>query len=372
MNIQVDSYPPKHYYPDHYSLSGIGWFPDDDPQFEQGAHVIFDGQYGSTGKGLLAQVLADVFASDIHGVTTSAGPNSGHTCYIGGVKCVLHQLPTAGVVLRQMGYPVQIFLNAGAVVSAKTLREEIATHILHSDPIFVHPNAANARNNRDVSKAEEVRVEQIGSTGQGVGEALREKISRDVPNFATVGNNRSSSLRHVIDIPDIHTGNWLVETAQGWSLGINQPFYPYVTSRECGVAQALADLGIAPKALRKSIVSLRTYPIRVAGKSGEWYPDQREIAWSEIGQQPELTSTTKKERRIATWSRKQYVDMLRANRPDAIFINFLNYLIPGHEEQFVEDCIRRPYYEVMGRKPDFVLGGWGKDHHNVKLMKESS
>ncbi len=345
-----------------------GWFPRfNEGANKQGAHVLFDGQYGSTGKGLLADFLAQTFSSDIHGVTTSAGPNSGHTSYRGDTKVVLHQLPTAGVVLRSMCHPVQIFINAGAVVDVDKLIKEVDDYIGNTDPVFVHPNAAYiTKHNIDED------VSKIGGTQQGVGPSLMKKISRDVKtDICTVGE-RISRDGFITDIPDIHTGNWLVEVAQGWSLGINQPFYPYVTSRECSVAQALADFGVAPKSLCKSIVSLRTFPIRVAGKSGGWYPDQREIAWGDIHQKPELTSTTQKERRIATWSRKQYIDMLMANEPDAIFINFLNYLPDYEQDNFVLDNIFRPYYEVMGRHPDFVLGGYGAKSADVKLLEAHS
>ena len=74
-----------------YVMRETGWFA------ENGVYALFDGQFGSSGKGLLAAAIGQAFKDDIDLVTTNAGPNSGHTAYIDGEKVVLHQLPMAGV-----------------------------------------------------------------------------------------------------------------------------------------------------------------------------------------------------------------------------------------------------------------------------------
>jgi adenylosuccinate synthase len=168
-------------------------------------------------------------------------------------------------------------------------------------------------------------------------------------------------------------GRCFVETAQGWSLGINSGFYPYTTSRECSVTQALADLGVSPRAHRKSVACVRTYPIRVGnthdGYSGDVYPDQHEVTFEDLDQTPELTTVTQRVRRIFTWSPTQYAQMLLANEPDGIFINFVNYLPEAKQEAFVNHYVVEAYVDTLGRVPDFVLLGFGPNNDDVELYE---
>ena len=153
-----------------------------------------------------------------------------------------------------------------------------------------------------------------------------------------------------------------MEVPQGFSLGINQRFYPYCTSRECTPAQGILDLGVPPSWLKKSIVCLRTYPIRTGslpeGSSGGCYEDQEEITWESIGQEPEISTTSNRKRRLFSWSWIQWEDMIRATEPDAIFLNFCNYMSNrGDMYDFVE-TLHITYKNILGRDPDFVVLGY--------------
>ena len=343
-----------------------GWF-DEDPfrtHPYRTHHVLFDGQYGSTGKGLLGSVIAEAVGDKIGAVTTSAGPNSGHTAYCptDGTKIVTKQVPVSSVVMSRLGYRHSCKLNAGAVIDIDTLNEEVERWQLGN--VCVHPNAA-------VIKPEHKKADahHIASTGKGVGPAIVAKIGRRPESVAGYWDHAFIlAVRSALDAEK----PTLVEVAQGWSLGINSRFYPHCTSRECSVSQGLSDAGVSPLHLKKSIVSLRTYPIRVGntqqGTSGSIYPDQEEISWDDLDVEPETTTVTGRVRRVFTFSMTQYKEMLAANRPDALFINFLNYL--GTEKQqahFVHTLIS-VYYDAMGRWPDFVLGGYGPYNSDVKVM----
>ena len=110
-----------------------------------GAHVIVDGQFGSTGKGVLAAWLAREAVSSgtkFDAVMTSAGPNSGHTFYHNDEKHVLKQLPTFAVASHLMGVTVPIVLTAGAIIHPDILREEAKKY--PGIPIHVHPCAARS------------------------------------------------------------------------------------------------------------------------------------------------------------------------------------------------------------------------------------
>ena len=128
----------------------------------------------------------------------------------------------------------------------------------------------------------------------------------------------------------------MLEGAQGFSLGIQSGFYPYVTSRECTPAQMLSDCAVPHNYLLETIGVLRTYPIRVAnrfdeagnmvGYSGPGYGDQWELQWSTLRVGPELTTVTKLPRRVFSFSDRQLRYALRACAPDSVFLNFCNYM----------------------------------------------
>ena len=348
-------------------LISTGWFQT------TGAYTLFDGQFGSTGKGLLASVLAEHMGDFINTVTTNAGPNSGHTAWYHkqpSVKIMTQQIPVASVVMSLNKQPHVCYLNGGAVIDADILREEVSKWVPEGVSFVVHPCASLIHKHHKGDC-----LSKIASTGKGVAPAIADKIMR-VP-YATVGE---AKWDFVLECPPAEVrkldpetfGVCFVETAQGFSLGINSGFYPYTTSRECSVSQALADLGVSPKSHCKSIVSLRAHPIRVGntpdGYSGPCYDDQKELTWRQLGVEAELTTVTKRVRRVFSWSWQQYKHMLVVNRPDALFLNFLNYLGETEKDDFIVECIR-VYVEVVGKSPDFVLLGNGPQNEDIKLCK---
>lgn len=342
-------------------LISRGWFT------EPGAYVLVDGQFGSTGKGLLAHFLAEVGAGQITAVTTNAGPNSGHTTYVDGEKLVTKQIPVAGVVLQKRGCPVDVHLNAGAVIDYETLKEEVEW-LANPEYFTIHPCAAVIEE-EDTADVESLAA--IASTGKGVGQAMARKILRE-GNVAIKSQSTLKARMH--DKLDLIRLAWrnrviFVETAQGFSLGVNQPMYPFTTSRECTVGQALSDAGFPPRSLQKSVMSLRTYPIRVgntsAGWSGPGYRDQTELSWEEIGQKPERTTVTNRVRRVFSWSRDQFRDACRANDPDLLFLNFCNYL---SEEQLgrLLEMVAVDYQLATGRNLDGLLLGFGPTVEDIE------
>lgn len=360
-----------------------GWF--DQP----GAYVLVDGQFGSTGKGAIAALMGATLGDQMDVVTTNAGPNSGHTGYAtwskdpmetieGGdwrfnaetgqveMKIVTRQIPVASVVIKALGLNPNLvtYLNAGAIIDEKVLKEEVD---LYQVGVVVHRCAAFIS---DVDRQTEQSgsIAKVASTGKGVGAALARKVLRD-PN-AILGN-----------FPKVDGWPWhwetekvFVETAQGFSLGLNEArFYPFVTSRECTVMQAISDARIPAQMVKKVIMTVRTHPIRVGnteqGQSGGCYPDQKEIQWSDIGVQPELTTVTQRVRRVFTWSRIQFREALAANRPDVVALMFCDYLQPAGISmgRFMNDLVK-DYVDTLGRSPDFILTGWGPRPEDVRVL----
>ena len=224
------------------AFKGARWFETD------GCYTLFDGQYGSTGKGLLASLIGQTMGHKIDTVTTNAGPNSGHTGYLNGDKILTQQIPVASVVMRNLGYSHSCYLNAGAIIDPNQLWKEICEYgyddktLVNESPLFIHPAAAVIKPEHQGDQHSD-----IASTGKGVGPAMEAKISRNdqavFGGFTPVAWDEFYSCHNWVrpeKISYANLGRCFVETAQGWSLGINSGFYPYTTSRECSVTQALS------------------------------------------------------------------------------------------------------------------------------------
>ena len=293
------------------------------------AAVLIDGQFGSTGKGLLAAYLARTAKHEPDVVTTNASANAGHTTILeDGEKMVLHHLPTAGVLTR-----AEIYINAGAVIEPVVFGLEASIwdrRFQVIDRLLIHPRAA-------VIESEDLKSTSIGisgGTGHGVSGAIARNVKRTSPLIVSQMN-----LRPHIGTMDLNLllsggSRVFVETPQGLGLSLNGPFYPHCTSRVISVAQSLSDAGIHPAFIGPVFLSLRAHPIRVGNvdlgegvhaSSGGWHSDQYEMNWSDLNVQPETTTVTKRPRRIASFSHSQAKAALIATRPHFIFLNFVQY-----------------------------------------------
>ena len=326
----------------------------------RGVHCVVDGQYGSTGKGALAAWLAQYainreYTAAFSGSITSAGPNSGHTFYVNSERIVLKQLPTFAAYLYKKGIIIPAYLSAGAVIDPDILKAE--ANLFPNLPIFVHPNAA-VISNEDKEKESRGTIAEVAGTRSGTGAALARKIMRDPTTIAGISLGciapNVTLCNHRIK-PE--SSAYFMEVSQGFSLGINSHFYPKVTSRECTVMQGLADAQIAPRMLAGTFMAIRTFPIRVGNvdghSSGNWYGDQTEIDWNHIGVEPELTTVTRRIRRVATFSMDQFYDACYANDPNMVFVSHMDYLSYEEQEEFAEDL--RQARTNMGKSFAFMF-----------------
>lgn len=333
------------------------------------ASFILGGQFGSEGKGAAAAFVAEHLWADnqrFDVITTNAGSQSGHTSiYKDGIKRVVFHLPTAS--LLDYGRPTLqpiTYLNAGAIIDVDVLMRELEENPRVAAMLFIHPNATVIT---DECKEAEGRSDsaqtKIASTRKGVGEALSRKVLRS-GQVARDHTKLKQFVRRIDLTARMNVGqSVLVEVPQGFSLGIDQPFYPHVTSRNCTVGQAASDAGIHPSFVGDSMLVIRTYPIRVGniasakdaespmmlkdpppdnplgvikpsdawGFSGGAYPAQRELTWEQLGQTPEITTVTKRIRRVFEFSHRQLLESMAAARPSIIFLAFCDYLKPGEE-----------------------------------------
>jgi adenylosuccinate synthase len=315
------------------------------------ASIIIDGQFGSTGKGLISGYLARQDPPDI--AVANASANAGHTCIFDNLKIVAHHLPISGIISLDS----TVYLGPASIIDPIILLQEL--HYLDNvKRLAIHPKAAViTQHDRETELDSSSQTTKIASTRHGVGAALARKVMRS----AMLAGDHPDLAQYTREI-DLHQAmnrglKVMIEVPQGLDLGLNSGYtYPYVTSREIGIAQALADSQVHPSYLGRVMMTCRTYPIRVGniygndremGWSGPFYPDSKEISWEDLGVEPERTTVTKRVRRVATFSYQQYERSLDLIRPDFIFLNFVNYLkIPLSD--FIKPMSKKPTHYGTG------------------------
>ena len=333
------------------------------------ASVVIDGQFGSTGKGLAAAYQA-LNTKDVNWdkviCTTNAAPNAGHTTVLpDGTKFVTFHMPTIGVLKQE----TTIYLNAGAIIDIELLKKEIVDLGVDPERIRIHPNAAViTKDDKEYEAQKSSGATAIASTQKGVGRALARKIMRETKvakdyekELADIG---ISVLR--MELNEAIASNWaiVIETPQGMSLSLNNGFYPHCTSREVSVAQSFSDAGLHPSCLHKTLMTARTFPIRVGnivddkgqtiGYSGDVYPDQKELSWDNFPHvEPERTTVTKRVRRIFTFSREQYLESVARLRPAIVHIGFCDYYTTRDEFDDMMNAIEYAHSRY-GIRPDIV------------------
>jgi adenylosuccinate synthase len=334
------------------------------------ASFIVGGQFGSEGKGAAAAFLATRLATagmkfNLH--TTNAGAQAGHTSIHMGKTRVTNFLPTAAIVAADHGpeFLSTIYLNAGAIINPDALLAEAREFIpqFMDGKFFIHPNAAVITEDCvAVERSSTSPATAISSTRKGVGEALVRKVSR-------CGNIASNveSLKPFIANIDLNRQlrAWtsvLIEVPQGLGLSLDSQFYPYCTSRNCTVEKGMDDAHIHPHFYGNTMLVLRTYPIRVGSleghSSGGCYPDQREISWEELGRKPELTTVTKRQRRVFTFSMTQAREAIRRLRPTVIFLTFCDYLKDKVEAYRMAKSLAL-MIQTEGLPEAEIYGAWG-------------
>lgn len=307
------------------------------------AYLIMDGQWGSTGKGLLAGYLAKGYRPDT--VVCNFGPNAGHTFVdADGNKMVVCQLPN-GIVSDSVK---RVLIGPGSIIDPKQLAIEIERYrrFLNKE-LMIHPRAVVVHGHH--KHQESLSLGRISSTQKGTGAALASKIMREEGILAgclPIASPYREIIRPYVVTHDeymdaIFSSTLIqIESAQGLELGINSgSHYPFCTSRDIIPEQILADTLVPHRFLHEIAVSLRTYPIRVGnqfdidgnmvGTSGPVHPDQVETSWEELGLEKETTTVTGKVRRVFTFSEIGLTKLLKMVQPQHIFLNFTNYLEPN-------------------------------------------
>ncbi len=335
-------------------------------------NVVTDGQWGSTGKGLITTFLASKFRPGILSTTNMA--NAGHTAVHedGERKFIAKALPSAAILNNWIeGYNPHILIGPTAAFHLDQLLKEIYLCGI-SEQIGIHPRAGViTEEHRRAETDLERGTKHIASTMQGCGTFLADKIMRrkdlklardyEQLHYFMLENMWASetfskiedkvkylaadSMPLLLNLLMDKGLTILHEGSQGFSLDINLgSHFPQCTSRSTTAVQNLSDMGLAPKNMGSVYLVIRPYPIRVGnvvedgqtvGYSGDCYCDHKETTWEDVakdaGAPPEvtageLTTVTKRLRRVFTFSRRQVREAVVANGATFIALNFANYI----------------------------------------------
>lgn len=288
--------------------------------------VVIGGSYGSEGKGNIAFHLAPEY--DL--LVRVGGPNAAHKVYLPSGEIFTHFGLPSGTQAGQAA----LVIGPGAVIDPPELLDEISRCDVSAKRLSIDPHATVIEQHDKETEQEDL-TRRIGSTGSGTGSATARRIMRgsDVV-LAQQVEELHPYIRPTFEILErayASGSRIMLEGTQGSGLSLYHGPYPMVTSRDTNVAGCLAEAGIAPARVRKVVMVVRTYPIRVGGKSG---PLTRELDWDEIERRSGLTGLAEKERTSKTNKLRRVGepewDLLRRaavlNAPTDIALTFVDYL----------------------------------------------
>lgn len=333
--------------------------------------VVLDSQAGSCGKGKFIGYLAKADNADV--AINNFMSNAGHTFVNNnGDKVMTQQLPTSLVNPN-----TSLIIGPGSAITPDILFDEMIKYSkdIGSRKIIINPRAVVIKQkHRDT----EEKILRSGSTFKGCGASQADKVMRQAELFGDFwerfkcGNTSANELgsykiyaRKTVEYLEEHitvmdtmmyvndaidNGKYvIVEGSQGCDLDINYGLpYPNTTSRQCHAGQLVADCGISPKLVDEIVMIMRPYPIRISNAtnltnkdgstlvaSSGGYDGSEEITWDIVRERcgapadiefGEMTTVTKKTRRVfeMNWERLKYVTKL--NRPTMIALNFVQYI----------------------------------------------
>lgn len=320
-------------------------------------NIVTDGQHGSTGKGLVTTYLAWKHRPGLLSTTNMA--NAGHTAVnTNGEAFVAKALPSASILTKWLGgaYKPLVFVGASAAFDLERLLEE-ASECMLEDRLVIHPRAGvitREHKERESSDSSD-STKHIASTMQGCGTFLADKVLRK--HGLKLARDYEELAPYVLDKKDpnisghqylnaiLGARTFLHEGSQGFSLDINHgSHYPQCTSRGTTAMQNIADLGLNHKDVGDIYLVFRPYPIRVGnviedgitkGESGGCYSDNQETTWEAVAEAAgapaeikakELTTVTKRLRRVFTFSMQQLKEAIQVNGATKLALNFANYI----------------------------------------------
>lgn len=293
-----------------------------------GVSVVFGGQWGSEGKGKTSYYFSKILGASV--AVRVGGPNSGHVIVKeNGDREAFQILPVASVLEG-----VTCVLPAGSYIDLGILNDEIKRSGITKHRLKIHPNAVVIDQSNMLQEKEDRLNQRIGSTESGTGMAVISRIKRN--SAAVLARECPSLQEYLCDTIDFLRSELLkrheivVEGTQGFGLSLlHAREYPFVTSRDTSASAFISEAGLSPFDVKNVIMTLRAFPIRVAGNSG---PLPLETSWDEVTRIAgssvpiiEHTTVTKRIRRVAFFDSEVVKRSITANQPNIVVLNHCDY-----------------------------------------------
>jgi len=176
-------------------------------------------------------------------------------------------------------------------------------------------------------RSSEHLAKTVGSTLQGVGEAMVDrvrrvlKLARDVEALKGMTCDVAGLANEYLDLGyDV-----LIEGTQGTFLSLYHGTYPYVTSRDTTASAFLSEVGIGPKKVGEVIVVFKSYVTRVgAGPLEGEIPVEEAVRRGWV----EYATVTGRPRRVAPFNLELARRAVMLNSATGIAITKLDTLFP--------------------------------------------
>lgn len=379
-------------------------------------HALYDSDWGSSGKGAAITRLAELMA--IPNASCNHGPNAGHFVESeDGSRLLLKALPSPAALNGLLGLAkprLWVGPNSG-FEEAQLLSEIMACGYddpvalgcinIHSRAVVVEQLHKDAEAPGGAQSTEHISSTMSGAGAAYAGKAMRQlstRLAGELPTWNCMLEPERFYLAVQAELAA--SRSFLHEVAQGYQLSLDWGNHTrHGTYRNPTALQAAADMGIRPGQVGNVYCNLRTFPIRVGnnydangrqvGYSGGWYPDQVELDWATIGANAgmpqaeidalfskELTSVTKKLRRVASFSMQSLRYSAAFNGATHLILNFTNYLDwastdmrGGRKEYLSMSSAVRDFVESLENEVNLpvIMLGTGAKHQSYVLPYDS-
>jgi adenylosuccinate synthase len=346
--------------------------------------VVVGGQYGSEGKGAIAGHLTKPQQRPVVCIRVG-GPNAGHTVTGPGPDGPNHPWRLRTIPVAAVSNPAAtLVIAAGSEIDIAVLEAEANQLEEYGHSVWnrlIIDDQATVLEPRHIETESNMALhEKIGSTGKGIGAARADRLLRTARTWADFPEHHRTRAMptDIISLASLAEGaHVVVEGTQGYGLGLHAGHYPQCTSNNARAIDFLAMAGVSPWSevvdeFRVYVVA-RVNPIRVAGNSG---PLTGETTWEALGLEPELTTVTRKVRRVGAWDPDLVGDAVQANGGmpyTRLCLTMLDHAVPevagwvGSLESLpkaAQEWIKRAEEDagvpvaLVGTGPDTVAGSW--------------
>jgi len=279
--------------------------------------VVVGGFFGDEGKGKMVSYLA--LKDEVDACVRTGSVNAGHTVIWNGVKYGLRMVPSAFVYEN-----CRLYIAPGANVNVDIFLKEVKeTNVKGRIWVDKHSSIIEAKH----IELDRATGGRIGTTGQGVGPAMVDRVGRvarlaeDVEELKEYLADVPLELNRILD----ENGKVVLEGTQGTFLSLIHGTYPYVTSRDTTASAICSETGVGPKKVDEVLLVFKAFVTRVGKGPLEGEVDREEAlkrGWLE------KATVTGRERRAAPFNFNLALRAVMLNAPTQLAITKLDVLYP--------------------------------------------